>query len=448
MNDLRARAKAFYDALDFDRPINFGQADFLRDDRAKPASVYVENLHGGDGTADPVVELADQIDFAASAGAYLFTGNRGTGKTTELMRLARRLQEYGYEVFYVDLAEYLNLTQRVEITDFLMAVLGGLSDKVYERVNAEAGTAGFFARAWSFLKSEVKIEEISLPAGPAELKAALVQNPHFKGELQRRARGHVQTLVEAAREFVLEVVEVVRKKRLAPDLEVVLLVDSLERLRGVGSPSEIGEVFRTVATLFVSHADALRFTALSVVYTIPPYLQGLAGGLDSLYAGGRMFVLPSAQVYECCPEPGQAPQVSEEGIDKLLAIVARRFEKHADFFSETQLRRLAQSSGGDLRDFFRMARLAITRAASAGIPLTDAIIQDVEDAVRSDMLPIAADDREWLVRIARSCSADLPSFDRLPDLARLQEGKYVLQHRNGRDWYYVHPLLRKQLGLG
>lgn len=450
MNDVRAQAKAFYNALDLDRPINFGQELLIRNDRAQPASLYVEGLHGDEDTIDPVRELADQIDFAASAGSYLFTGNRGTGKTTELLRLAQLLQSksYGHEVFYVDLAEYLNLTQRVEITDFLMSMLGALSDKVEERFHEPVGKAGFFERAWSFLNSEVKLDGVTLPADAASLKAALVQTPHFKQELQKRARSHVQTLVEKAREFVLEVVALARKKRGVPDLKVVLIVDSVERLRGLGNAAEIGDVYKSVETLFGSHSDQLRFMGLSIVYTIPPYLQALTGGLGSLYAGGRIYALPSVHVYECCPDDGKQPQVSSEGIGKLLTIVARRYPGYREFFSEEQLRRLAQSSGGDVRDFFRMARLAITRAASAGIPLTDHTIEHAEDAVRSDMLPIAADDREWLVRIAETHSHGLPSLDRLPAFARLQEGKYVLQYRNGEDWYAVHPLLREELGLG
>jgi hypothetical protein len=142
------------------------------------------------------------------------------------------------------------------------------------------------------------------------------------------------------------------------------------------------------------------------------------------------------------------PQVSEQGLDKLLAIVERRFPGYEEFFEQRQLRRLAQSSGGDLRDFFRMARLAIARAASVGVPLADAVIKHAEDAVRSDMLPIALDDREWLKKIAHSHEAELPDLDHLPGFARLQQGRYILQYRNGEDWYAVHPLLREELGLG
>jgi hypothetical protein len=84
MSELRARARVLYNALNFDKPVNFGLDELIA---GLDADKYVENLHG-EPLKDPVQELADQIDLSDSAGAYLFTGNRGTGKTTELLRLA------------------------------------------------------------------------------------------------------------------------------------------------------------------------------------------------------------------------------------------------------------------------------------------------------------------------------------------------------------------------
>lgn len=68
---LRAKAKVFYNVLDFDRPINFGLSELV--ENGQPEGLYVESIHGGG--SDPVLELAEQIDFSLSAGAYLFTGN-------------------------------------------------------------------------------------------------------------------------------------------------------------------------------------------------------------------------------------------------------------------------------------------------------------------------------------------------------------------------------------
>jgi hypothetical protein len=444
LDELRAKAKTFYNVLDFDRPIDFGLTELV--ENGQPESLYIASIHG-EG-ADPILELAEQIDFSLGAGAYLFTGNRGTGKTTELMRLAKQLDAQGCEVFYVDMSEYLTLTQRIEVTDFLIAVLGGLSEKVNARFGEETGKAGFFERAWSFLNSDVGFDALSLPAGPLELKAALRYTPSFNEELQNRTRSKVQVLVKQARDFAFEVVELVRAARGDANKKVVLIVDSVERLRGVGTPEQIHAVFQSAVQLFSADAEQLRFGGLSVVYTIPPYLQALVGGLGKLYSGGRIYALPSVHVYECCPAPGEAPVASETGLAKLTDIVRRRYSQCGEFFSDAQMRRLAQSSGGDLRDFFRMLRLAITNLPRMGLSAVEQVIVSAENAVRSDMLPIAEDDRAWLRQIEHEHAPILPSLDKLPDFARLQAGSYVLSYRNGEDWYAVHPLLRKELGLG
>lgn len=274
MNELRARAKAFFNSLDFDKPIEFGVKGLVKNGLTK--DLYVDSLHG-EGGNDPLQELATQIDFSESAGAYLFTGNRGTGKTTELLRLAKILENYGCEVFYADMSEYLTLTQRVEVTDFLISVLGALSEKVATRLGEDPDQPGFFERFWTFLRSEVTFEEVKLPVGPIEFKASLNQNPAFKEELQRRTRGIVEQLVKQAREFALEAVTRVRSVRQDVQKKVVFIVDSVERLRGVGDSTDVKEVFKSAETLFASHADKLRFTGLTVVYTVPPYLQALAG---------------------------------------------------------------------------------------------------------------------------------------------------------------------------
>ncbi len=445
MSELRNRAKQFYNQLDFDRPIAFGDEPLVQNGLSD--TLYVKSIHGT-GERDSVQELANQIDFADSAGAYLFTGNRGTGKTTELLRLGEILRSnYGCEVFYADMSDYLNMSQRIEISDFLISILGAFSEKVGERFGEDPGKPGFFERVWSFLQTEVSFTEIKLPAGPVELKAALHENPTFRFALQRGMRGNVEQLVKQSREFALEAVLRIRKLRGDDNRKVVLIVDSVERLRGVGDVSDVHEVFKSAETLFAAHADKLRFTGLSVVYTVPPYLQALAGALGASYAGGRIYALPSVHIYQGKPEPGQRPLPYADGLNKLVTIIDKRYPYWHDFFSRGQLLRLAQNSGGDLRDFFRMLRLAVTRSPEAGLPLSDMILSDAEDAVRGDMLPIAKDDGAWLARVTDSHSAELDSLGGLPDFARLQQGKYLLHYRNGEDWYDVHPLLREEIKL-
>ena len=122
-------------------------------------------------------------------------------------------------------------------------------------------------------------------------------------------RGQVEQLVKQAREYALEASQWVRDARRSPDRKVVLIVDSVERLRGVGDSAQVREVFLSAETLFSSNADKLRFTGLNVVYTVPPYLQALAGGLGAYYSGGGICALPSVHIYTQGPAswPGRSP---------------------------------------------------------------------------------------------------------------------------------------------
>ena len=453
-DDIRAQAKIFYNALDGTKPIAFKGIEQI----LKPASevgslgkayaaeaLYVRDIHGKN-SGDPVQELADQVDFTEGAGAYLFTGNRGTGKTTELLRLSQQLQDKGCTVFYADMSEYLNLTASVEISDFLITIFGALSEKVSDRYHSTPGDRGFFDRMSDFLSQEVKLEGLSLAVDGVELKAALLQDPTFKQQLQKGTRGHVARLVKEAQKFALEVATFVRERENDENRKIVFIVDSVERLRGVGDTKDVNEVFKSAETIFSSHADKLKFSGINVVYTVPPYLSALAGGLGAYYSGGRIYTLPSVHIYDACPPDNAEPQPSDTGVNAMLEVLTRRYPQWQTFLREEDVRRLACSSGGDLRDFFRMLQQCVIKSLHPQhLPLPESVIKSAEDAVRNDMLPLAQDDREKLRQISRYHKPELESLDKLPDFARLLQGKYVLNYRNGQDWYDIHPLLRDEV---
>lgn len=439
--ELRPKVKKCLNALDSRRPIVFGDKPLIAGGESE--NLYVKGLHGGD--KDLIRTLADRVDYDEGGGTYLFSGNRGTGKTTELMRLAENLRGQGCEVLYVDMSEYLNLTVAVEITDFLISLFGGVSEVVEKRFGHNPSRTGFFERIGNFLQSEVKIDGLELEANggdaKAKLKMSLLQDPTFKQKLQEGTRGHVARLLQEARSFAEQAVAEVRANT-SPDKKIVLIVDSFERLRGVGDSKDIAEVFKSVETLFSGHSDKLRFPPLHMICTIPPYLSALAGSVASFYSGGQIYMLPSVHVYEGRPQDGAAPVLSETGLKAMVDIVDKRFPEWKEFFTREQLIRLAGNSGGDLRDFFRMIGLCITEAPyQESLPLPDKVIASAESALRNDM-PLAHDDKEWLRKIQHSHERELGSQDRLPIFARLTEGKYILNYRNGDDWFDVHPLLR------
>lgn len=388
---------------------------------------------------DPVAELAERISFSPSQSVNLFTGQRGSGKSTEFRRLRKMLIDDGCQVFLLDMCDYMNLTTPVEISDFLISLMTALSEAVERDFHKVPQRRGYLERLGDALTRDIATPQIDLIG----IKASLKDDPSFKQQLQQGLRGHVARIVKDAHGFAQDVVDLVRRQTKDEHKKVVLLVDSVEQLRGVGVDSA-NEVYKSAENLFSGHASSLQMPMLHIVYTIPPYLTPLVPGL------GRQLGCNLACTLPCIHVQHQNNQLDPAGLAIMRTLISLRCPPMPwqTIFSEAQIDRLAEASGGDLRDFFRLIRDSLVKASSknwgqSSIP--DSVIEQTLNHSRREMLPIAENDKQWLIKIAESKQAQLQSIDELPSLARFFDTKLVLNYRNGDDWYDVHPLLREEI---
>jgi hypothetical protein len=418
-------------------------------DLSKPEDrrIYVPDLHRHGNPVDLIEKLADRITWDEGGGAYLFTGQRGTGKTTELRRLAHTLSDRSCSVIYVDISEHLDLKSPVKLSDFLITLFGAVADQVKARYKLDLVADSFWQRLGDFLQTQVKFERMAvgaaLPSGvKLELQGALRSDPDFKSQLQEKIRGHIARLVEDSRRFAREVAAAVCKADTTA--RFVLIVDSLEQARGFGA--NYSEVFSSLEELF-QQSDKLHFEDVHVVYSIPPYLMAMAGALGAYCTGGMIYALSGVHLFKDCTR-----EVSAEGLGKMVEIVNHRFPGWEAVIDRGQLEAVALASGGDIRDYLRTLRLCLAelnglrRAGKPKDKISAELVASAKNQLLRDMLPIAESDRAWLQRIAATKQVSLPTLGDLPTLARFFESKLVLNYRNGQDWYDIHPLLREHIG--
>lgn len=419
----RAEFKVLYNAL-ADRVLEPGDPVYV-------AQVNCQGYH------DAVEDIANEIDFQEGGGVYLFSGQRGTGKSTELKRLKKRLESDGITVFYADLAEFILLTKEIEISDFLVSICGAMSEQLLTSYGASPGNRSYWDRFSAFLQARVDVNQIDIKLPGFDIKAALKNDPDFKRRVQEAARGHVAQLVGEAHEFLAEAVNFVRQQVHDPDRKVVLLIDSVERIRGVGS--EAMKVYESVRNLFFGHAEHLRIPLLHLVYTVPPYLSVLAAGAGTLMGGAVARRLVSTHIFK-----DRSRDPDPAGLAVLVSVISTRYARWETLFQRAAIEKLAISSGGDLREFFRLIRQCLPAVRDdTQLPLSVAAVMAVENAARSEMLPIPADHLGWLQRISQTHETCLQTDSELPTLAHFLDNRLVLNYRNGGDWYDVHPLLRE-----
>ena len=450
---MTATFQALFRSLDFERPLDVGDP--------KDKALYVDHMHTTEGVS-PVDELRVGIEMSDRPGTWLFTGHRGVGKSTELRRMAADLRGHGHLVIVADMGEYLNLVEPVKTETLLLTLVAALADGADKFLGGERLVASYATRLGEFLKTtEVNFTEASaqLPFGDAKLsfKAQLKDNPVFRERVVATVQGSVAHLAAQVRMFAKSVLEDMQRQRGA-DKQVILILDSLERLRVTGADAQV--CYDAISRTFDQNAEHLKLEHIHVVYSVPPYLPFLSPRIGS-YFGVSVCTLPHVKVFQTPAAIGSMPgSVSasttlparalgyEPGITLMASTVSKRYPQVRDLLPQPLLRALALASSGSVRDYFRLVKSVCTKArvANAPTPLQgDTWSRMAEQVLRNEM-PLASEDKVWLRNVRLTHGTGLDSMNNLHQLARLFDSGVILNYSNGRDWCDVHYLLQDELG--
>jgi hypothetical protein len=427
VDNHRAFLKRFFQAVT-DKPLDADDERYV--------GIYAESNVLRD---DPVELLARAIEFSSGESVQLLSGFRGTGKSTELKRLESVLVEQDYKVFFLNMDLYVNTSTPIDVSDFLMALAGAFGDalRAPEHLGEDPRRESYWDRFAAFMtRTKITIPEMSGSLTGAGIKANLKSDPTFRQNLQKHMAGHLGALVADVHKFLEDCVKAL-KSRNSVDTEIVILVDSLEHIRG--SFTNARQVQESVELLFAGHAEKLRLPNLHVVYIVPPYLKVRAPNLGMLYGVGAVQIFPAIKIRSTKGE------VHPLGVDAIKEIVARRGDWRKLLGNDAQLEKIIHMSGGNLRDLLRLLSEVIRRASLTDLPVSEQVVEDAINQMRVEFLPIADTDALWLAKIADTHEASFEAMDKLPDLTRFFDTHLVLCYRDGPEWYDVHPLIKEHM---
>lgn len=376
----------------------------------------------------------------------LLTGHRGSGKTTELNRLAARLREgvAGRKVFVstLDAAQYLD-TEDVEAEDLGLQMVRQLAaDFTAAGMDlAEQRYAKFFGSLWERFK-DIRPETAKVGLKPFEFSFALDAFPMARQQFRQTLRGHLPTafdlvnneLLPAAREFL---------KRNSGYDDILLLVDDLDKI-----PQKVltDRHVTTHEQLFVDSSRTLRALDVSLLLTVPIELaySPLQGRLRDDY-GASIATVPLISIVDAA---GNRIFQGEDALIELLGRRARQAKGSPDedpfdcvreiFDTEDLLRRVVALSGGHLRGLLVMLTelLDWVDDLPIGADTVDRYVPRTAKDLARALLP---DDKEILrqVKLTRGAIED-------PRFFTLLQSRYVLAYESGQEesWYGVNPFLR------
>lgn len=370
---------------------------------------------------------------------FLLMGHRGCGKSTELNKMAERMQKEGMLVRTVYCQR--DIGSSPVYTDLLILMGEALIDMARE-IGCEFDSAlgktilDFWRTEIVSLGETKDVYSLGIEAGAAvetpriferifEIFGRLKTSIRFKQsdsieyrqKIERRF-GEWQQSIEAISDLITGKME---------GKQPVIIFEDLDKLDNV-NPDIIWD-------MFLKHADNLCSFSFPVIYTFPISLS-----YDPEFGSMHRYevkILPLIEVEYL--EGGEC----KEGINCIRQIVSARAED--SLFEEEAILNAIRKTGGSLRDLFRILREASARTRRRKASRVEQ--EDVEIALKSlcsDLTRrIETKDYDFLrsVLVPGQGRREISDKEKLLMLIKAD----VVQEYNSRRWHNVHPLVAEFL---
>lgn len=418
-----------YNAFDPSRPLPAGD----------PQYVDCRSVRGDE---DIVSDLGKRIRNSNQFTCQLYTGHRGSGKSTELRRLQKSLEEHGFFVVYFEAdAEDID-PNNVEYIDILLACTRRFLKEIR---TANAAPIQNWLRDRGRELQELAQMEVSLDSINVEqslsvftkLTASIRAEPTQRAKIREKVNPHTITLLTALNEFIKDA----RQHLPNGKTKLAMIVDNLDRI-----PIDFRDNGRSNhEEIFLDRSEQLKGLDCHMIYTVPIALvySRWANEVQAIY--GKTQVLPMVMVQQ------QDGKAFPAGLAKLREAIELRVRPHApnlkldqQVFDQSQtIERLCLSCGGHIRELMQMMQEALNRTDA--FPITAKSVQRAITELRA-VYQRTVEEAEWarLVQVAEGRT--IPNDNEHRSLLQrrcILEYRCLDQEEEIITWYDVHPLIYK-----
>jgi DNA polymerase III delta prime subunit len=414
-----------------------------------------------DNQPDPVRGERACIDIlhrtilhAKDQSCQLFTGFPGTGKTTELLRLAHRLSEAqaprAGHVIFINFEDYIQRFEPITLSDVLRTLTYCLSVEAdrLDQVPPDQIGVRYLQRLFDGVKgalpTKAELRNVQFSVFGAKLMLELRNNRTIHEQVEAGIRSRFQHFAEECDSVMREAIARIRRVVGSKADRLVIIADGLEKLTSLdGRDRETIET--AVESLFIAHSDFLRLPC-HVIYTFPVWLRFRTAQLGASY-NCEPQTLPMIKVRDY--KDTKKDHIFDEGVRRLYEIIKRRIEEPERIFGDSPLdalKPLILASGGYPRDALRLVRSVLQNEDTFPVSTTviDREIRSLQQSYHNLVLGTHAG---LLQQIARDHKIPSDTPEQRRQFGELFEHFLVLAYRNGEEWFDLHPLVRNAPAL-
>jgi hypothetical protein len=421
--------KNLYNAFDPFRPLPAGDPNYVDCREVR-----------GDG--DILEDLGNRLQLSNQKTCQLYSGHRGAGKSTELLRLKDALEKQKFFVVYFAADEEDIESEDAQYTDILLACTRHLLEDLQK--SADTGPLRNWLKSrWQELKdlalTEISFEGLSVEGQIsqfAKLTANLRAEPTQRRKIRDKVNPHTVTLIAVLNEFLAEA----KKKLPNGCTQLAVIADNLDRIAPIIQDN--GQTNHD--EIFVDRSEQLKALDCHLIYTVPISMLYSNRGTDLRDIYSDTQVLPMVMVRT------QTGDVYPPGLDKIKEVICRRVKQVAPelsfdtqvFDSPETLEQLCLMSGGHVRNLLLLTQDAIGRTAD--LPISKRAVQRAITQAR-DTYRRTVNHDQWGLLAEISHTKRVVNDDKYRSLLFnrcLLEYRYLDDEGEVQRWCDVHPLIR------
>ncbi|MBW4507676.1 MAG: ATP-binding protein [Scytonematopsis contorta HA4267-MV1] len=425
---LDTRIKGLYNVFDPGLPLPAGD----------PAYVDCNDVRG---EGDILIDIGKDILLSEDKTCQLYSGHRGAGKSTELLRLQKDLDDKGFFVVYFAADEQDIEPQDVEFSDILLACTRRILEALKDNGNPLPVLEWLknLAQDLKDIIPDISLSEVTVEKDIptfAKITAKIQGEPTQRRKIRNLVNPHTQTLIQALNQFINDA----RKKLPEKYVDIVVITDNLDRI----VPIMYDDGRSNHEKIFLDYNEQLKALDCHLVYTVPISLvySGNGTNLQDIYAD-IPSVLPMVMVHT----PNN--ETYERGLNKFKQLLQERIKRVdtsisiVQLFADTKdLDELCLMSGGHLRNLILLMKEAITYTDS--LPISTKAVQKSISSLRNTYHNTVYAD-QWSTLASVFLSKKIQNDEKHRNLLFnrcILEYRYLDAKNNVCCWYDVHPIIR------
>jgi len=394
------------------------------------------------GDEDIIDDVGRRMLRSRRMSCQLYTGHRGAGKSTELLRLKQYLEQQKFYVVYFAADEQDVDAEDTQYTDVLLACTRHLLEELKQNANPSP-LLNWLQTRWQELKdlalTEVAFDGLNVESQIsqfAKLTANLRAVPSLRHKIRERINPQTVTLIKALNEFIAEA-----KKQLPNGCkQLAVIADNLDRIVPVIQDS--GQTNHE--EIFLDRSEQLKALDCHLIYTVPISLVYSRRAADLREIYGDSHILPMVMVQT------DKGEIYQPGMSKIQEVISKRVQQFAPtrslegeiFDSPETLEGLSLMSGGHVRNLLLLTQDAIGRTTE--LPISQTAVRRAITQAR-DTYRRTVESQQWSLLAKVSHSKRIENDDQYRSLLFnrcLLEYRYLDEEEEIQKWYDVHPLIK------